>query len=248
MNKLRLFSAFLALAMLLSLLSGCGCNHKWKEANCGAPKTCTRCGVTEGEKVGDHTWMDATTDAPKTCSVCGETTGKKIETDYRFQTSKCKHLFGTWEGYTTQDATQYGAPDYKITLKLTMIYAHDGFMKMTAELQDPTALASQMALNVVNQLYQVYAMFGMTPEDIEKQYQTNYGMSAQEYFTQQNLEKTKEINSSTVMVYYVEDGKIYVAENWNRPMEFDGYEMKDGKLLLDDKDLGQIVEFTRVSE
>jgi hypothetical protein len=234
--------------MLLSMLSGCECKHDWAEANCGAPKTCTRCGVTEGEKVGEHTWMDATTDAPKTCSVCGETTGKKIETDYRFQTSKCKEIFGTWEGYYKMDATEYGIADYQITMKLTMSFAYDGFMKMTAELQDPGALALKIAANSAAQVYGTCAMFGLTHKDVDELYQAEYGKSVTEYFAEQAMTTLEAANSSAIKVYYVDEGKIHIAEHWNRPMESDGYEMKDGKLLLDDKDLGQIVEFTRVSE
>ena len=248
MNKLRIFSALLVVVMLLSALSGCCCNHKWADANCGAPKTCTRCGVTEGEKVGEHTWMDATTDAPKTCSVCGETTGKKIETDYRFQTSKCKEIFGTWEGYYTMDATSYGVADYQFTMKLTMSFAYDGYMKMTAELQDPAALAEKIASATAEQLYAMYAMFGISPEEADAQFKSQNGMGVMEYYTEQAMTTLKDANSSAIQVYYVDEGKIHIAEHWNRPMDSDAYEMKDGKLLLNDSDLNQIIEFTRISE
>ncbi|MCM1267477.1 MAG: hypothetical protein NC302_06190 [Bacteroidales bacterium] len=50
------------------------CEHEWADATCTAPKTCSKCGATEGEALG-HTWVDATFAAPKTCSVCGETEG-----------------------------------------------------------------------------------------------------------------------------------------------------------------------------
>ena len=40
------------------------CSHTFSEATCAAPKTCTKCGVTEGGK-GDHTLT-------ATCSVCGQ--------------------------------------------------------------------------------------------------------------------------------------------------------------------------------
>lgn len=248
MNKLRIFSALLVVVVLLSALSGCSCNHKWAEANCGAPKTCTRCGVTEGEKVGEHIWMDATTDAPKTCSVCGETTGKKIETDYRFQTSKCKEIFGTWEGYYKMDATEYGIDDYQFTMKLTMTFAYDGFMKMTAELQDAATLAGKIATKSAEELYAAYAMFGFTPEAINEAYKAQYGKTVVEYYTEEAMTKLKDLSSSTINVYYVDEGMIHIADHWNRPMDSDKYELKDGKLLLNDSDLAQIIEFTRISE
>jgi len=55
--------------------------HKWTDATCTAPKTCSVCGETEGEALG-HTWTDATCTAPKTCSVCGETEGEALGHSY----------------------------------------------------------------------------------------------------------------------------------------------------------------------
>lgn len=45
------------------------CSHSYKDATCTIPKTCTKCGVTEGSAMG-HTWKDATCIEPKTCSIC----------------------------------------------------------------------------------------------------------------------------------------------------------------------------------
>ena len=51
-----------------------GCDHNWNAATCTAPKTCSKCGETEGTALG-HKWTDATCTAPKTCSVCGTKEG-----------------------------------------------------------------------------------------------------------------------------------------------------------------------------
>lgn len=58
------------------------CSHSWKSATCTAPKTCTKCGATEGSAKG-HTSSDwtvtkeatETTEGTKvkTCTVCGAT-------------------------------------------------------------------------------------------------------------------------------------------------------------------------------
>ena len=56
------------------------CYHRWKDATCTKPKTCSICGKTEGEPLG-HRWKDATCTKPKTCSVCNETKGKALEHD-----------------------------------------------------------------------------------------------------------------------------------------------------------------------
>lgn len=48
--------------------------HFWKEATCAAPKTCEKCGATEG-KTKSHSYYEATCTAPKTCRDCGATEG-----------------------------------------------------------------------------------------------------------------------------------------------------------------------------
>lgn len=50
------------------------CSHSYKDATCTAPKTCTKCGATEGG-TAEHSWSAATCTAPKTCSKCGATEG-----------------------------------------------------------------------------------------------------------------------------------------------------------------------------
>lgn len=54
------------------------CEHKWVEATCTTPKTCSECEKTEGEALG-HNWIDATYEAPKTCDRCGLTEGEPLE-------------------------------------------------------------------------------------------------------------------------------------------------------------------------
>ena len=51
--------------------------HDWADADCDTPKTCSSCGKTEGEPAG-HSWADADCDTPKTCSACGVTDGEPM--------------------------------------------------------------------------------------------------------------------------------------------------------------------------
>ena len=51
--------------------------HKWKSATCTDPSICSVCGAIEGEPLG-HTWMDATCTDSSTCSVCGATEGEPL--------------------------------------------------------------------------------------------------------------------------------------------------------------------------
>lgn len=70
-------SILMILSVLTSalLLSACACRHNWCEATCTAPKTCYKCGATEGEAIG-HIWEEATCTVPKTCARCGATEGE----------------------------------------------------------------------------------------------------------------------------------------------------------------------------
>ncbi len=53
------------------------CFHRWQEATCTEPETCSVCGRTRGEALG-HSWIDATCTKPQTCERCGETTGEAL--------------------------------------------------------------------------------------------------------------------------------------------------------------------------
>lgn len=65
------------LVLCICMMSGCCLSHKWVEPTCEAPKTCEKCGETEGEALG-HVWSEATRQAPQTCQVCGQTQGEPL--------------------------------------------------------------------------------------------------------------------------------------------------------------------------
>ena len=45
-------SGMILLIICVMLLSGCGCQHEWTDADCVTPRTCTLCQETEGEALG----------------------------------------------------------------------------------------------------------------------------------------------------------------------------------------------------
>ena len=102
-----------ALLLLLALLclAGCSeCEHNWRYANCLEPKTCNRCGVTEGE-VADHSWLEANCEEPKRCAVCKNTEGAALGHHWQeadCETAKtctvCQKTEGTALGHSWQDA------------------------------------------------------------------------------------------------------------------------------------------------
>ena len=70
----RLFFAILISSAMLSM-TACGHIHKWEDATCTAPKTCTGCRETQGEKL-THVVSD-----DGTCKLC-EKEGKFIYQKY----------------------------------------------------------------------------------------------------------------------------------------------------------------------
>lgn len=95
----------------VAMLTGCFCEHEWKDATCVDPSTCAKCEKTEGEALG-HVWMAATCEAPKTCEVCGTTDGEPkghswVDADCENpQTCEtCGKTEGEALGHDWQDAT-----------------------------------------------------------------------------------------------------------------------------------------------
>ena len=76
-NFRNLFFVF-STVLICFCLTGCCVSHEWQEATCTEPRTCSKCGKTEGKALG-HKWQEATCTSPKTCSVCGQTSGNKLE-------------------------------------------------------------------------------------------------------------------------------------------------------------------------
>ena len=107
----RLIFILSAISIILLSLTACAHEHKWKEATCTEPKTCTECGETEGEPAG-HQWVDASCTEAKHCSVCGITEGEPLGHDWLDATctdpvtcSRCGETAGSALGHTWVDAT-----------------------------------------------------------------------------------------------------------------------------------------------
>lgn len=78
MKKFTKSTILVIMLLLAMLLSGCCLNHSWEEATCTQPKTCSKCGETEGEPLG-HSWKEATYWEPEVCTVCNATQGQPVE-------------------------------------------------------------------------------------------------------------------------------------------------------------------------
>ncbi len=102
-------------------------NHTWVEATCQSPKTCSVCGLTEGE-VGEHEWEEATCEAPRTCKLCGATEGEPLEHDWKMATLEapktCKHC-----GATEGDKLELIKLDFSFLPEDTTYHIYPGEMR-----------------------------------------------------------------------------------------------------------------------
>lgn len=72
----------LLLLSVIFLLAACCMKHEWKVATCSEPKTCVKCGETEGEATG-HIWVNATCEKAKYCIGCDMTEGTALGHDWQ---------------------------------------------------------------------------------------------------------------------------------------------------------------------
>ena len=117
---------------MVMTLSACSCSHVWQEADCQTPKTCTKCGETEGEATG-HSWKEADCEMPKSCSICSKTEGEAL-------------------GHTLQEATCDTPEICSICGKIQGEKLSHGFTKWKAEGEKMTRFCKACKLEEVAEL------------------------------------------------------------------------------------------------
>ena len=232
--------------------------HAWVEADCENAKTCSGCGLTEGEALG-HAWVDATTEEPKTCSTCGKTEGERIITDARFTTDATIAYQGNWVAQFNMSGEMMDLPGFEsgIDCYLYLDLRNDGTATLSIDAVDVAAMEADITDYLVQLMYEELAAAGLSKEDADAAIQEAYGMSLQEYamFAVKEMDMASLFQQMTIdMVYYVEDGKMYMAEAWVSDMGEPSPIRLDGENLILEADLSvmgieddQLV-FTRVAE
>lgn len=142
------------LVLVLALcLSACGCRHEWVEATCVSPRTCSICGITEGEmlshepgqwRIAESDYVHAENHLVRPCTGCGalleEYTAKmdSLHNDWGFHLSaedfaerlmaEIQQLQGGAGEYTAQIVSEDGKA------QLNIVYTEFGFRETAAEL------------------------------------------------------------------------------------------------------------------
>lgn len=211
--------------------------HAWVDADCVNPKTCSACGETEGEALG-HTWVDATTEAPKTCETCGETEGERIITDERFTTAEAAPYFGAWKGemvITGEMLSMLGLEglEGEIPVSMTYTFGNDGEMTILTEFVDWEGFMSIMYDYTLDLLYAEFAGMGMDKATADAAVKEYYGMTMEELVSVSlSSMKPEDMNSTTYMVYYVENGILYTANSWDEEMYEETHTLEGDTLQL----------------
>ena len=271
---MKKFLALVLCVAMLASLAGCGCKHQWIEANCLEAKTCSACGEIEGEALGhswidatcensktcsvcgltegealDHDWLDATTEAPKTCALCAATEGERIITDERFTTDACEFMFGEWTGQMTAAASiLYGdSIEGDLVFNVKKTFHNDGVVTEEYSFADWESAKSMFVDIVIRTFYMQYEMMGLDENAAQAAIQSEYGMTIEELAqTSVDALGAEGYSESASMVYYVENGFLYMAVSWDEEMSETTMTL-DGDTLTLVSENGVVTTLTRVA-
>lgn len=106
----RKIICWLLATSLLLTLTACGCKHEWNSATCDTPKTCVKCGETDGTAPG-HSWLQAGCIGSQSCTKCGISQGEPLGHDWQAanctvaeKCSRCKETRGSALGHRWEDS------------------------------------------------------------------------------------------------------------------------------------------------
>lgn len=213
--------------------------HTWVDADCTTPKTCSACHLTEGEALG-HTWVNATTEAPKTCTTCSTTEGERIITDERFTTAATIDLHGKWIANLPVSAEMLGIEgfDGSLELQISIELGNDGTMNLGYTTLNEEAFLEAVIDYTVDMLYSELAGMGMDQEAADAAMMDTYGMGTREYAES----AFAEISLSDIFeamnitgVYYVEGNTLYTGVSWNMEMGASEYTLEGDALVLSEE-------------
>lgn len=228
----------------LLILAGC-CSHEWLDATCEAPKTCAKCGETEGEALGHswadatctapkicsvchaqegsalgHDWIDATTEAPMTCAACAITEGERIITDPRFTTASTKDLYGKWVSILelTGEKLGFEGLDEVLRVHISLELDNQGCMTLAYAGLNVDEFATAVHRYMEASLYESGAAAGLSKELLDAAMMQQYGMTVSE-FAESYISADDLAASfeslSSTGVYYVDGELFYIGASWD---------------------------------
>ena len=246
------------LAVLLGAsLTGCKtelstvfCNHDWARSTCLAPRTCKRCGLTEG-KIRSHEWGNTDCSVQEGCIVCGTTEGDPITTDPRFTTEATAAVQGKWVSLMEITGEMIGEPgfDGTILFAFTMELNNDGTMAMYVQMEDVSALKDYL----LDALYKEFEAQGLDKATADAAMKQSTGMTMEQYvdYALGMIDFNELLGSANIEgVYYVADGMIYSGNSWNSELTGEKFTLDGDTLTLETNVDGEATTmvFTRVTD
>ncbi len=188
--------------------------------------------------------------------------GNVIDQSQKFDAEACKDLFGTWSGEIDltemiidetldEGMTLPDGFDYPCNAVITFVFKNDGtcHAQMTV---DPQQFKTMMIELAVEAVYLSAEEQGMTRKQADEVFESTMGMNIREYvetsFAENEEDLGAELNDSYDGVYYVADGKIYMGDSWDQPLEGGAYTLEGDTLKLIDPELEMELTLTRVVE
>ena len=234
----RKLSVLLLFVVLIMALTGCCFHKEWSDPTCETPKTCIKCGETEGQPLG-HIWQPRNTEVPETCSRCAATRGERIITDPRFTTAATEEFYGTWEGTTKISGKLVSEELASITMpaEITVTLHNDSAMEIFIKGTDVKPFEKALREYLRTQLEAEAA--GLTQFTFAEYMAIVYETTAEAYVDEQ----MKAIDLSALTqgytiegVYYVEGNQFHAGLGWDADLNSFTFQ-KSGDTMLIQGDL-----------
>lgn len=212
--------------------------HTWVDATCEDPKTCSACNLTEGDALG-HTWQEATTEAPKTCTVCAATEGERIITDERFTTASTAEIQGKWGSDISVTGEMMGIEgfDGTMTIRCIMEMGKDGTLGLGLSVGNEEEFVTAMTDYLVTTMYAEFANEGYSQEEADAAMVEAYGVTVEEYV----FEVYGSVDFSAAFeamsfngVYYVEGDQFYSGLSWDTELSGSVFHVDGDSFTLED--------------
>lgn len=178
---------------------------------------------------------------------CFNADGSPLDLSGKFNSAACAPLVGTWTGTITMDAEdlELEGMDISLNASVTIIFDAEGTALIIMDL-DKDAYR-QLAITMMKELF--LSMFGedMTPEELDAMFQAEYGMGFDEFIEAQvdSSDLTSETHTEYPCVYYVEDGMLYTADDWNKFADGASFTLADDTMTLTIPDFGKPMTLTK---
>lgn len=174
---------------------------------------------------------------------CYDASGNLLDFSYKFDSTVCAPLFGTWTGTLTMDGEMLGLGDPTILLDadVTITFGADGTMITIIDL-DETAYR-ELVIQFTTQL--ILSLYGddMDPSALDAYFQSEFGMTFQQYVqaTVDEMDLSEMIHQELHAVYYVEGNLLYTGDNWSVPMESGNFALDGDQLTLEEENLAMVL-------